>query len=322
MLLLPGAVNDPRGCPTFEFGTLDGVDGPKPVVNPKVPSLVPGRLLLFPIADPGLAGGGIGLSGEKKLDLLRPFCLGDAGICAKLSIVRSDRDGRDFLDAGRSTSPSSAWKVVAGSGSLKPCLEEALEEHREDDRNPSSEPSPSFSCVPLFVVGRVALFSRFCRDGGLPTGFLNTPSSVVGFFAAGAGVDLFVFNCDEGREFDWVFSVDREGRASTVADGFFLRVSEDCAGLSCGLSCELLAGDRNTGSLEDRGRPEGRGRPDGRVEADEEKGDGSIVTVAWRCNRQGDENIKSHRGGARPWGGAGELVLDEGHRLEGGKRVA
>lgn len=91
-LLLPGAVIDPR-CdgPANRLG----VDG----VARGVPSLVIGRLL-FPSWEPGRGGGAIGLSAEKKLDLRLVFPAGDDGSCDKLSTVRSDNDGRDFLVVG------------------------------------------------------------------------------------------------------------------------------------------------------------------------------------------------------------------------------
>lgn len=47
------------------------------------------------MADAGLAGGPMGLSCEKKLDLLRSF--GVVGTVCRLSMVRSDNDGRDDL---------------------------------------------------------------------------------------------------------------------------------------------------------------------------------------------------------------------------------
>lgn len=61
------------------------------------PSLVEGRLL-FDMADAGRKGGGIVLSALKKLDLRRVLpAAGDEGSCDKLSIVLSDKDGRDFF---------------------------------------------------------------------------------------------------------------------------------------------------------------------------------------------------------------------------------
>lgn len=71
----------------------------------KVPSLVVGLLPLLDMAEAGRNGGGILLSALKKLDLRLPFPpAGEDGSCERLSIVRSERDGRDFL-------------LVAGSGS-------------------------------------------------------------------------------------------------------------------------------------------------------------------------------------------------------------
>jgi hypothetical protein len=71
---------------------------------------VVGLLLLLDIAEAGRRGGGILLSALKKLDLRRPLlCAGDEGSCARLSIVRSERDGRDFFFAASSSSGS--WRV-------------------------------------------------------------------------------------------------------------------------------------------------------------------------------------------------------------------
>ena len=101
------------------------------------PSLVPG-LLLLPFllsAEVGLGGGPMGdSSGEKKLDLLLSF--GVDGIPCKLSIVRSDRLGRDFvLSRGRksSSSGSAGSRNSIGDSSWKPW--------RDAARKPSREPS-------------------------------------------------------------------------------------------------------------------------------------------------------------------------------------
>jgi hypothetical protein len=50
----------------------------------------------LPIAEGGLDRCCIGLSGEKKLDFLLTLA-GEGGILARLSIVRSDSEGREFL---------------------------------------------------------------------------------------------------------------------------------------------------------------------------------------------------------------------------------
>lgn len=75
----------------------------------KPPSLVPGLLLMLLarlMLDPGRVGGPIGLSAEKKLERRRSRrSFGVVGIAWRLSIVLSDRDGRDaFLAFGVSTS--------------------------------------------------------------------------------------------------------------------------------------------------------------------------------------------------------------------------
>jgi len=114
----------------------------------KLPSLVPGLLLLLPgrlMADAGLGGGPIGLSTEKKLDLRRSF--GVVGTVCRLSIVLSDNEGRDVfrcLGVGGSSRGGSTYSL-GWSSSRKPCLEAA--------RNPSREPSRS-----LFSSASVAGF--------------------------------------------------------------------------------------------------------------------------------------------------------------------
>ena len=72
-----------------------------------VPSLVVG-LLPFDKAEAGLGGGPIESPLLKKLGLLRVLpAAGEEGSCDKLSIVLSDRDGRDFLTPDGGISPSS-----------------------------------------------------------------------------------------------------------------------------------------------------------------------------------------------------------------------
>lgn len=51
---------------------------------------------MYPIEDSGRESGAIGLSGVKKLDF-RLRIAGEGGIKARLSIVRSDRDGLEAL---------------------------------------------------------------------------------------------------------------------------------------------------------------------------------------------------------------------------------
>jgi hypothetical protein len=105
---------------------------------PKLPSLVLGRLLaLLPLRledEPGLGGGPMGLSGAKKLDLRRSF--GVVGIACKLSMVRSDRDGRDgFLVLGVGSSGAGSTYSSGSTSSLKPCLEAARKPLREPSRS-------------------------------------------------------------------------------------------------------------------------------------------------------------------------------------------
>lgn len=99
-LLLPGSVIEPRWesweCWLGVAGTRRGV-----------PSLVVG-LLPFDKAEAGLAGGPIDSPLLKKLGLLRVFpATGEEGSCDRLSIVLSDKDGRDFLRPEGGASPSS-----------------------------------------------------------------------------------------------------------------------------------------------------------------------------------------------------------------------
>ena len=98
-LLLPGAVIDPRCVPP---PNRRGVAG----VACGVPSLVVGRRLP-PNAEAGRIGGGIELSALKKLDLRLDLPAGDDGSWDKLSMVRSDSDGRDFLAIGAGGATSS-----------------------------------------------------------------------------------------------------------------------------------------------------------------------------------------------------------------------
>ena len=68
-----------------------------------------GLLQLLDMAEAGRSGGGILLSALKKLDLRLPLpAAGDDGRLAKLSMVRSDSDGRDFFLTAFSGSGSGA----------------------------------------------------------------------------------------------------------------------------------------------------------------------------------------------------------------------
>ena len=101
-LLLPGTVIEPRyECPRPR---LADVAGGRCELPPKLPSLVPGRLP-FPIADAGRTGGSVETSAVKKLDFRLPIPLGEEGICARLSTVLSDNEGRDFLGFGKAYCP-------------------------------------------------------------------------------------------------------------------------------------------------------------------------------------------------------------------------
>lgn len=144
-----------------------------------IPSLVFG-LLLFDIADAGRSGGGMLLSALKKLDLRLPFPgAGDDGNCDRLSMVRSESDGRDFFVETFLGSASSS-RTCSGSGSFsrKPALELALEEALEADLNPSRLPNVSSSLLVFDVdVGGGGPF--VWRDGGRANGLLKTGASFV-----------------------------------------------------------------------------------------------------------------------------------------------
>lgn len=93
LLLLPGAVMESRPIASPNLFGVAGVW--------KEPSLVPGLLPLLDMAEAGRSGGGMLLSALKKLDLRLPFApaAGDEGRLARLSMVRSESDGRDFFFA-------------------------------------------------------------------------------------------------------------------------------------------------------------------------------------------------------------------------------
>jgi hypothetical protein len=75
-----------------EAAGLEGENGPSAGISQ---SLELGRTTI-PSEDVGLETGAIGLSGAKKLDFRLNFA-GEGDICARLSIVRSDKDGREGL---------------------------------------------------------------------------------------------------------------------------------------------------------------------------------------------------------------------------------
>lgn len=167
-ILLLGTVMDMR-----EEGALAllGVVGRRLAV----PSLVVGLLglLLLDMADAGRSGGGMLLSWLKKLDLralLLPFA-GEEGSWARLSIVRSEREGRDFLlsaPSGRTSGAYSGEELL----SWKPALEPAREEARDAERKPSRLPSSSCSLVMLGVRSGCEGVLLW-REGGRAKGFLK-----------------------------------------------------------------------------------------------------------------------------------------------------
>jgi hypothetical protein len=176
LLPLPGAVIDSlfEGAAPSLFGVAGSGCG--------APSLVDG-LLLFDMAEAGRSGGGMLLSAVKKLDLRLPFPpAGDEGSCDRLSMVRSERDGRLFFFSVFSTFSGSGSLCTAYSGlaslSRNPALELALEEALEADLKPSRLPNVS-SSLPAFDEegGREGGFAW--REGGRAKGLLKTGASLV-----------------------------------------------------------------------------------------------------------------------------------------------
>jgi len=228
-LLAPGAVMDIRAD---DVPSLFGVAGAW-----KEPSLVLGLLLLLDIAEAGRKGGGILLSALKKLDLRRPLlCAGEEGSCERLSIVRSESDGRDFFFAAGSDSTSgSLWSAQLGSGSSSryPALEPALEDAREADLKPSRLPSASSSLLVSEVV-RCGGGLVFWRDGGRAYGRLKTGSlEEVAAFGPKLGMPLtrLVEEASDARlgaEGGGAAAAGVLERTSDARDVFFWRL--DCGG--------------------------------------------------------------------------------------------
>jgi hypothetical protein len=205
-----------------------------------VPSLVVGRLP-FDKAEAGLGGGPIESPLLKKLDLRRPLPpAGEVGNCDRLSTVRSDREGRDFLTAGAGSS-ASASSACCGSVSWKPARELALEDALEAERNASRSPKTSSWCVSLEGFAGCTL-ALVCRDGGRPVGFLNTEASAREFRPARLGMERLVEST--GVLFELALADDGgtiDGRARDALDAFFcsdgggwlMRETEDSEGFFC-----------------------------------------------------------------------------------------
>lgn len=208
-LLFPGAVIEslPDGAPN-RFGVAGWI-----WVGP---SLVPG-LLLLDMAEAGRRGGGMLLSALKKLDrrlVLLPA--GDEGSWERLSIVRSDNEGRDFRGVPCSGSLLMA-KSCSASSSREPSLDPALEEALEDERNPSK--LPNASSLPVLAAGVCGTLAW--RDGGLANGLLNTGASL----GAGAVRGGPMLGIPLTRRFAVVVAVDGVlDRASEVLEAFFCSV--------------------------------------------------------------------------------------------------
>lgn len=109
------------------------------------PSLVDG-LLPLDVAEAGRSGGGMLLSPLKKLDLRGPFFgAGEDGICARLSMVLSESEGRLSCPWRLPSGSEPSERIPSCSGSLSRCpaLELAREDALEADLKPSSRPSAS-----------------------------------------------------------------------------------------------------------------------------------------------------------------------------------
>lgn len=136
------------------------------------------------MAEAGRSGGGILLSALKKLDRRLPLPpAGDGGSCDKLSIVRSDSDGRLFLvERVLSSGSGSSWSAYSGSASFSwnPALEPALEEALDAERKPSKLPNASSSLL-VFNVDVAFVW----RDGGRANGFLKAGALFVEVVARG-----------------------------------------------------------------------------------------------------------------------------------------
>ena len=226
----------------------------------KVPSLVSGLLLMLLarlMLDDGRGGGPIGLSTEKKLDRRRSF--GVEGTACRLSIVRSDSDGRElFLAFGVSTSGSKTGSYCSSgeASSLKPC--------REAERKPSNEPSwsifssSSVACLRGTEVGG-GLLSLEAGLGGAARGLGGIDEVAAGFAGLGialrgvgiVGVRVVLLDLDEGAvaDLDWRGGLTLLGLVEVGGAGIALGT-----GAGAG-SCEGFLFP--TGSLDKRGMPRG-----------------------------------------------------------------
>jgi hypothetical protein len=195
------------------------------------PSLVVGRPP-FDIAEAGLNGGGIEFSALKKLDRRLPFApAGDGGTCERLSIVRSESEGRTFLILGFVSSTSRSFSgiyICSGSASRKPACESARDEALEAERKPSKSPSTSSS---LFILEALVGWETVLvwRDDGRPMGFLNVGAFEVEVDVRACPLAGTARLVDEvalkGARFEFVFAVEAvKGvlvRASDARDVFF-----------------------------------------------------------------------------------------------------
>lgn len=194
------------------------------------PSLVDG-LLPLDVAEAGRKGGGMLLSPLKKLDLRLPFFgAGEVGICDRLSMVRSESEGRLSLlwRLSGCSEPSEMTLPGSWSFSWKPVLELARDEAREAELKPSRRLSVSSGPPGTDDdVGRDESFS-WC-DAGRAKGFLK------------AGVSLWLEAAVEVRRWPRLgmpltlreeargFRADAEladAAAGAAAAGLFARTSE------------------------------------------------------------------------------------------------
>ena len=215
----------------------------------------------------------MGLSTEKKLDRRRSF--GVEGTPCRLSIVRSDSDGRELLLAfGVSTSGSKTGSYCSSgeASSLKPCL--------EADRKPSSEPSWSwFSSSSVACLrgteGGGGLLSLEAGLGGatrglggivdVAAGFGGMVEVAAGFVGLGialrgvgmVGVRVVLLDLAEGAVADLVCKggLTLLGLVEDVVDGGGIALG---TGAGAGAGVGRLEGFLfPTGSLDKRGMPRG-----------------------------------------------------------------
>jgi hypothetical protein len=169
-----------------------GPDGENGRITGMSLSLEPG-CRLWPSDDVGLEWGAIGLSGLKKLDFRRSLA-GEAGIWARLSIVRSDSDGRECLCNLGGIGSSPEEKALWSSPWWKVCREELLDAVRKLSSEANSSSAVLLPLEPEVWRDLICVV----RASGRPTGFLKTAS--------------WLRDVDAVRAFELLDSVELEAR--------------------------------------------------------------------------------------------------------------